>query len=286
MHHFPVFPPQEPHLELFVTAMARQGLQYKTLKVYLFGIQFFSLQHGWEISISSMRRLYYVCRGIRRTENPTRRVRNPITPGHLWKMLVFISRSNDSIYNKALWKCLVLTAFFGLLRVSEYTSASTWSFDPLRTLCVSDINILGPSVKINIKASKTDPFRVGSGISLWEGRPPFCPVNAISSFYFFRTTRSPGPFFMLESGEFVTSRHVTTFLDTSLRNVTIRTHSFRIGGASAASAAGIPDSVIQIMGRWRSNCFVRYIRLDIEPRWNWSCHIGDFTKIWKRYGSN
>jgi len=279
MYRFVWLPPQELHLELFVTSLARQGLQYNTIKVYLYGIQFCALQQGVEVRIASMRRLYYVCRGIRRTQVARRRTRNPITPAHLRQMLSFISSSQLSAYDQALWKCLVLTAFFGLLRVSEYTSASSRSFDPLTNLCVSDVSLQGPSVLIRIKASKTDPFRVGTSITLWEGCAPLCPVNAISSFYFFRITRPPGPFFVLESGEYITRSHVTRFLNSSLRDVNISTHSFRIGGASAASSAGIPDSVIQLMGRWRSNCFVSYIHLNNTTRRNWSREIGQVREL-------
>ena len=39
------------------------------------------------------------------------------------------------------------------------------------------------------------------------------------------------------------------------------THSLRIGGASALAAAGVPDYIIQLMGRWKSICFLMYIRL-------------------------
>jgi hypothetical protein len=38
-------------------------------------------------------------------------------------------------------------------------------------------------------------------------------------------------------------------------------HSLRIGGASALAAAGVADSIIQIMGRWKSLAFLMYIRL-------------------------
>ena len=155
IYHFECLPPQESALELFVTSLSRQGLQYSTIKVYLYGIQFMALQQGFEIRITSMRRLYYVCRGIRRTQVSIRRSRNPITPKHLRQMLSFISRSQMSYYDKALWKCLVLTAFFGLLRVSEYTTASSRSFDPLTNLCISDISLHGPKVCFRIKASDT-----------------------------------------------------------------------------------------------------------------------------------
>ncbi len=38
-------------------------------------------------------------------------------------------------------------------------------------------------------------------------------------------------------------------------------HSLRIGGASALAAAGAPDYIIQLMGRWKSTAFLKYIRL-------------------------
>ena len=37
-------------------------------------------------------------------------------------------------------------------------------------------------------------------------------------------------------------------------------HSFRIGTATVAAAAGLSDSLIQTMGRWKSGAFLSYIR--------------------------
>eukprot|EP00741_Cyanophora_paradoxa_P019517 tig00021127_g18840.t1 len=37
-------------------------------------------------------------------------------------------------------------------------------------------------------------------------------------------------------------------------------HSFRIGAATAAFEAGLPDYAIQLLGRWRSDAFQLYIR--------------------------
>ena len=37
-------------------------------------------------------------------------------------------------------------------------------------------------------------------------------------------------------------------------------HSFRIGAATSAALAGVPDHVIKILGWWSSNCYLWYIR--------------------------
>ena len=39
------------------------------------------------------------------------------------------------------------------------------------------------------------------------------------------------------------------------------THGIRIASASTLAAAGVPDSVIQKTGRWKSLTFLRYIRV-------------------------
>ena len=40
-------------------------------------------------------------------------------------------------------------------------------------------------------------------------------------------------------------------------------HSFRIGAATSAAASGVEDHIIQTVGRWSSDCYIRYIHTDI-----------------------
>ena len=52
-------------------------------------------------------------------------------------------------------------------------------------------------------------------------------------------------------------------------------HSFRIGAATTCASNGIQDHMIQTLGRWQSNCFMRYIRTsdrDIISAQKMMCH--------------
>ena len=63
-------------------------------------------------------------------------------------------------------------------------------------------------------------------------------------------------------GTYLTRTHVVDILRASFpKQPDLNTHSFRIGGASALSDAGTQDHVIQIMGRWASDSFLRYIHI-------------------------
>ena len=73
--------------------------------------------------------------------------------------------------------------------------------------------------------------------------------------------KSTGPLYIFIDGKYLTRQFVANLLSLALPHVpNINTHSFRIGGASAAASAGIPDSVIQILGRWSSDAYKRYLR--------------------------
>ena len=41
-------------------------------------------------------------------------------------------------------------------------------------------------------------------------------------------------------------------------------HSLRRGGATSLFAAGVPAYLTKILGRWRSNCYEKYIETPLE----------------------
>lgn len=280
----PTFPLTESTLQLFVTYLARR-VKFATIKVYLCGVQYESVIRGFNTKIAHMGRLYYVLRGIRRCHPNSASQRLPITPADLRKMIMFIKNSMFSNHDKAMWTCLILVAFFGLLRVSEYVCPAMSTFDTETHLTPADISFstCGSNAVINLKCSKTDPFRLGCKIRLAKIGGFLCPYRAIQNYLVFRGTKL-GPWFTFSDGKFVTRKFVSSFLTISLpNNININTHSFRIGGASAAASCGIPDSTIKIIGRWSSDCYRRYIHLSDNALTEWSTRIAELnglTKIW------
>ena len=73
------------------------------------------------------------------------------------------------------------------------------------------------------------------------------------------------PMFELE-GEAVSTRHIRGMVKLLMESIGLNpmhfgAHSLRIGGASAAFAAGIEPSAIRIAGRWSSDIYEIYVRL-------------------------
>ena len=112
---------------------------------------------------------------------------------------------------------------------------------------------------IRIKASKTDPFRSGCTIRVAAVPGRICPVSILLCYLRCHPTGS-GPLFVWRPGHFLIRNDMVLLLRRCFPGtLNFNTHSFRIGGASAAASAGVPDSQIQILGRWSSDAYRNYI---------------------------
>ena len=266
IHRHVPFPVTDKDLEDYVVAVANR-LAFRTIKTYLAGIKFILTISGQDVTLLFQRRLHYILRGVRRSQGLRfRRPRRiPLTLSHL-RHLVNLAHSQLPQADTLCFTAATLLAFFGLLRVSEFTTPSPTFFDANLHLGRADISF-SPSrtlAFVRIKASKTDPFREGCVIRLAATRiPGMCPVRALLQYTSgFPTLR--GPLFVLSNGQFLTRQHINAFLRRAFPLAlpgTIASHSFRIGGASRLCSLGVPDATIMIMGRWASNAFRRYLHL-------------------------
>jgi hypothetical protein len=258
------FPPTEDTLMLFVTSSYKR-IGHKSIKVYLAGIKYASCMQGYTINLVTMHRLYYTLRGVRRLQGNSfiRPRRSPIT-------LALLAQLHEGIqqrfqYHDALMiKAASLIAFYGLLRASEYLTSNFRHYEPSSTLLVEDITFSKnhSHANIHIKQSKTDPFRQGCTITIWANNGRLCPVTTLRWFYI--QCYHSGPLFTFQDGTYLTREKFSSIIHLCLPNINLNTHSFRIGGASTAYAAGISETTIKILGRWSSDAYRLYIHCPDE----------------------
>ena len=281
----PVVPVTQQNLIYFCTYSANRQLTHGSILIYLTAIKYFSQTLGYPFTTTEMHGLFHLLRGIRRIQGNslTRPKRQPITLNHL-RTLRYHYFTHHVADHAMLW-CASTMAFFGLLRSSEYCAPGPSSHID-STLMIQDVQFSfnRSSLSIRIKASKTDPFRQGITIRLFKINSPFCPVEAAIA-YVDRRSHTHGPFFQFSNATYLTRSSMASILhEVFYPSVTINTHSFRIGGASAAASAGLPDSVIQTLGRWSSDCFRLYIRASTQDlrRYQESMAIARSAKLWDK----
>ena len=143
-------------------------------------------------------------------------------------------------------------AFFGFFLVGELLLASPGSFNPRLHLAWGDMAVDNP---------QTDQY--GRGV---VGRTDcdLCPVGAVLAYVAARGD-CQGPFSLSSSVSPLTKptfvaelRKIPMAL--GLPDVKYAGHSFWIGAATSAALARVEDSTIQLLGRWQSVAFLRYIR--------------------------
>ena len=166
-------------------------------------------------------------------------------------------------YKSILMWAVCCTAFFGFLSSSEFTVLKEQDYNCDAHLAHADVAIdckKNPQIlQLHIKQSKTDPFRKGVKLSFGRTNHAVCPVSAILAYLAVKG----GPLFLTQQGKPLTRHYFSSALTTilGLPVQKFNTHSFRIGAATSAKQANISDSNIQMLGRWRSDTYKRYIHM-------------------------
>ena len=262
------FPLTESVLLQFVAFLSLEGLSYPSVRAYLSGLRFMQILSGLEDpAFSSFGRLEYVLRGVRRlSPSGQRPQRFPITPRILRLLHDVWSQQPVSHDTVMLWAACCV-GFFGFLRAGEFTcpSLEAYSSTMLSARDVAVDSHSSPSfVTLHLRQSKTDVFGMGVTIYLARVEGPVCPVKALLPYLVLRGS-SPGPLFRFQDGSTLSRARLVSAVCTALASHGLDVsrfngHSFRIGAATTAAACGIEDSLIQTLGRWKSQAFTTYIR--------------------------
>ncbi len=162
-------------------------------------------------------------------------------------------------------------AFFGFLRVSEFTTNS--KFIPAIHSTFSDLQVVNHDIiHLNIKTSKTQ-LKWGHSIFIFNLPTPLQPFQSIDLFLHQRKSQmtSPlNPLLFIDDKNIPASRH---WFQKNLKIILNRSgiptkhfssHSFHIGADTTVAQRGISEHQIKMLGLWTSYTFESYVRVDLH----------------------
>ena len=235
-------------------------LAASSIKGFVAAVRHLHLINGEIWSANQDPRFQLIMAGISKRTSPKDN-RDPLLPADMEGIKSTLAMAEYD--NILFWSALTL-AFGGFLRVGEV------SYNPLHGGCFSiassGVDLRGTEMTIELRNSKNDREHEGCKIVFKAGGNILCPVSAMEKFLNIRPpTTGDSPLFVHIRGMPMTGAWFRNKLSECCKEAGIKKiikgHSIRIGAASEAVNQGIPFHIIQSMGRWKSDCAKRYIRL-------------------------
>ena len=256
-----------PSLALVISYLHARKLAPSTIKSYLSAIGYVHKMKG----LCDPTKAFLITKLLTAlSRQSSSDIRLPISQPVLHKLVESLSHTNSSAFHRTLFSAMFLLAFYGFFRIGELAAQSATSggavvqYRNLRFLtqqgsvCMLKITIT--NFKHNTDHS---PFDI---LIAREDHLPLCPVQAMVEFCKLRGAHA-GPLFCHSDTSPITVGQFNAALKSCLSFCGLDTsrykgHSFRIGAACHAADRGFSDAQIRALGRWKSDAFKLYIRLD------------------------
>ena len=258
------WPAPVAHVTAFIAQLSIDGKAPSTISTYISAISFMHKINGWCDPTTNFI-IKKLKEGSRRLKGHNGDSRRPITVDILGRLCNLLQSICSSNYEAILFKAAFLLAFFGFLRVGEFTDVSK-NANNRHNLGIGDILIDGDTMKVIIRSSKTD--QKGAAVTLQfeknANESTLCPITAMQSYIDIRPAKE-GALFIHFGGSSLTQYQLNSILKKGITMMGMdpkdySPHSFRIGAATAAAIGGIPVESIMSMGRWQSSAVLLYIR--------------------------
>ena len=187
------------------------------------------------------------------------------------------------------WRAALSLAFCALLRGGEVAVPSGQSFNPLQHLTRADVTLTRRAngawvirlrmrvLKGRVLTGKTHYVFISGGGTLLD------PVAELLKYFEMdpvdEADKRETPLFRHANGTPFRREHVADMVKQLMAAIGLDpahfgAHSLRIGGATAALAAGVSPSLIRILGRWSSDVYEIYCRLSLEAAAGLSAVVG------------
>jgi hypothetical protein len=259
MHDFPVEP--TPETLSFFTVYMCHHINPRSVNTYLSGISQQLEVHFPTVKAARnstlVRRTLQGCMRMRGA--PTVRKR-ALTVDDL--QLVISHYETSALHDDLLFVAMLLTGFFGLLRLGEMAfpndpSLQNWRKVTRRTT----VKVQTHLYEFTLPGHKADRFFEGNKIIIPALRYALHPLRHFSRYLTSRDSLHPvaSPLWLTAAGTVPTRSFFINRLRLFFSN-DIAGQSMRAGGATALAEHGVSPAVIQASGRWVSEAFLVYIR--------------------------
>jgi integrase len=192
-------------------------------------------------------------------------VREPITHDLLKRMVQHCDDSFDGMTMRA----AMCVAFAGFLRVGDFTYAKWDPSSHLTAISRNHVSFTNDTVTLLLPKSKTDATAKGTHIPMAATNDAICPRTSLAKLFTAYPSPPNSPLFARgqASGYNLGIMFTRTWFVENIRIYLSKcgmdpskynSHSFRRGAAHSATAAGIAESEIQVLGRWASDSYKLY----------------------------
>ena len=244
-HHQILALPADKETILYFAAALSRSLSPATIKVYLSSISAWHQLHGYKSPTKHSPILRLIMKGAKKRYahvSHRRPTRQPLTTTVLMDVIRHLRAHTGYLgkHDKRMLAAAFTLAFFGLLRVSEFTVPSKHSFDPRKHASLTSIRWGHNYVVFTIKSSKTDQFRHGHAVHIFKSDNDLCLFTAMHQYFKYCRTKRNVPLFRFQSGHPLTRhsclKHLRSILTAAgYQPLAFNTHSFRIGAATSAA---------------------------------------------------
>ena len=261
--------PAHPHtLCRYAQYVASLVKSHQTVVSYLSGVKTLHLLMNVSTVAFNSFLFRLAMRGMNRLNTHVPHQAPPMT-AHLLKdihKLLDFTKEDDVI----LWAVL-LVGFFLLLRKCNLVPDAANKFNPLKQLKRDDLQFCQDHIKVVLTWTKNNQFREPLKFAL--PRIPgsmLCPVEALVTLFTLIPGSGSESVFKRSNGSCYSYNNLQTRLASLSESLGLKdkltSHSLRAGGATNAFLAGVPAEIIKILGFWKSDTYLQYIRMPEEAR--------------------
>lgn len=245
-----------------------KSFKYSTIKNYLNIVKHLHCANDFDDPIHGVWLIQQTLKGAKRELGDAQEAATPIQPCHL--LLIRSALCLDLKEDLSFWAaCLI--AFFGLLRPGNFLSQGPICV-PDRDLCIQNISPHAKGFLLSLNWTKTLQFRehqLQVTLPDLHGHP-LCPASALCSLFrlLFANplTSDTSPLLQRTDGKPLSYSWFLSRLRKILPGEGITGHSFRRGGATWAFQQGLQGELIQELGFWKSNAYLRYLESNLDQK--------------------